>query len=126
MKNSLKTIALAVALSVSFAFSSFASDKEVKKATSFETSIYASKSGKIQVCIDKFTASKTIIVLTNKGGDTMYKEIIGKHVDKLRKSLDVSNLPNGSYHIEIYGNGEKRTHQFELSEKPAERTIRFD
>ncbi|GGB89833.1 hypothetical protein [Dyadobacter sediminis] len=126
MKNSLKTIALAVAFSVTFAFSSFASDKEAKKASSFGTSIYAARSGKIQVCVDKFTASKTIIVLMDKRGNTMYKEVVGKNVDKFRKSLDVSELPDGSYYIEVYGNGEKHSHHFELSEKPVERKISFE
>ncbi|KAA6434025.1 hypothetical protein FEM33_22325 [Dyadobacter flavalbus] len=126
MKNSLKTIALAVAFSATFAFSSFASDKEAKKTSSFGTSIYASRSGKIQVCVDKFTAGKTVIVLTDQRGNTMYKEIIGKNMDKYRKSLDVSELPDGNYHIEVYGNGEKHSHHFELSEKPAERKISFE
>lgn len=126
MKNSLKTIALAVVLSATFALTSFASDKEAKKTSSFGTSIYASRSGKIQVCVDKFTASKTIIVLTDKRGNTMYKETVGKNVDKFRKSLDVSELPTGNYYIEVYGNGEKHLHHFELSEKPAERKISFE
>jgi len=126
MKNSLKTIALAVVLSATMAFSSFASDKEAKKAASFGTSIYATKSGKIQVSVDKFTSSKTIVILSDQRGNTMYRASVGKDVDKFRKSLDISGLPAGNYYVEVYGNGEKHSHHFEVSEIQTERKISFE
>jgi len=126
MKNSIKSIALALALSATMSFSSFASDKEAKKVTSFGTSIYATKSGKIQVSVNKFKASRTIVVLSDQRGNTMYKESFGKDVDKFRKSLDISGLPAGNYYVEIYGNGEKRSHHFEVSEIQTERKISFE
>lgn len=126
MKNSLKTIALAVALSATFALNSFASDKEAKKATSFGTSIYATKSGKIHVNVDKFKPSKTIVIVSDQRGNTMYRESVGKDVDKFTKSLDISGLPAGNYYVEVYGNGEKRSHHFEVSEIQTERKISFE
>ncbi|NIJ53215.1 T9SS type A sorting domain-containing protein [Dyadobacter arcticus] len=123
MKTSFKTIALAIAFSAVFGFNSFADDLEAKKTSNFGTGIFASKSGKIHISLDKYTNDNTVVLVTDQSGKLMYREVVGKDVTKFRKTLNVSELPAGTYQIEIAGKGEKQVKTFEVSEKKAEREI---
>ncbi|MCE6989288.1 T9SS type A sorting domain-containing protein [Dyadobacter sp. CY323] len=122
MKTSIKSIALAVAFSAVFAFNSFADDKEAKKA-GFGTGIFASKSGKIHINVDKYGSENTAIVVTNGAGQLMYREVMGKGVSKSRTALNVSDLPAGNYRIEISSKSGKEVKRFNLTDEKAEREI---
>jgi hypothetical protein len=123
MKNSFKTIICAIAFSALFAFNASADDKEAKKVTAFGTGIFASKEGKVFVSIDKYNASPTIVMLEDAKGNVVYKEVMGKNEKKFRRTMDVSQLPSGSYTIQISSEGQKQTKTFDLTEKTAERVI---
>jgi hypothetical protein len=132
MKTSFKTIAAAVAFSFVFAFSASANnfaantnaeDKEGKKTTEFDTGIYASKSGKLHVNVDKYSKEPAIVLVTDQSGKTVYREVVRKDVNKFRTAFDVSHLPSGTYTIEVAGQGHKQSKTFELTEKIAERAI---
>jgi hypothetical protein len=123
MKTSFKSIALAVVFSAVFAFSSFAEDKEGKKTASFGTGIFASKSGKIHINVDKYADENTLIIVKDESGRPFYREVLGKGVTKLRTALNVSELPAGSYRIEITSKGGKEERNFNVSDKVAKRTI---
>ncbi|KQS31193.1 DUF3244 domain-containing protein [Dyadobacter sp. Leaf189] len=122
MKNLLKTIAFAVAFTVVFVSNTFADDKETKKAT-FGTGIFASKSGKIHINLDKYTDHNAVILVTDQKGTVIYREVVGKNVSKFRKALNVEDLPNGEYTIDVCGKDGKVTRHFQLSEQPAERAL---
>jgi hypothetical protein len=49
--------------------------------------------------------------------------VVGKKVDKFRKAMNVSDLPLGSYTLDISSNGETITKAFELTQKQTEREI---
>ncbi|MCE6989287.1 T9SS type A sorting domain-containing protein [Dyadobacter sp. CY323] len=123
MKTSLKSIALAVAFSAIFAFNSFADDKEGKKTASFGTGVFASKSGKIHINVDKYSNENTAVIVTDQSGKLMYREVLGKGVTKLRTALNVSDLPAGSYRIEITSKSGKEVKSFSVTDKVAQRTI---
>jgi len=123
MKNSIKTFAVAVAL-VAASFTANADDKETKKSTGFGTGIYTTKSGKINVLVDKVsTDSPTTLSLKNEKGEIVYQETIGKKEQKFGRSLNVDELSAGKYEIEVASKGEKQSKSFELSEQKAERVL---
>ena len=123
MKTSIKTFAVAVAL-VAASFTANADDKETKKSTGFGTGIYTTKSGKINVLVDKVsTDSPTTLSLKNEKGEIVYQETIGKKEQKFGRSLNVDELSAGKYEIEVASKGEKQSRSFELSEQKAERVL---
>lgn len=117
MKKSVKTIVFAFVFSAAFAFSAVASDKEAKKVTGFATGIYVTKEGKINLNVDKYTSSKTTILITNRAGIVIYREVLGKELSKFKRSLNVDALPSGKYTLEVSSNKEKQTNHFEISEE---------
>lgn len=123
MKPSIKSIAMTMVIAATFAFNSFAEDKESKKAAAFGTGIFASNSGRIHVNVDKYTDSKAVVVITNRSGATYYREVINRDTDKFRKSFNVNELPAGTYTIQVSANGQKIEKNFEVSEVRTERQI---
>ncbi|GGN01734.1 hypothetical protein GCM10010967_40260 [Dyadobacter beijingensis] len=110
-------------IAATVAFNSFADDKESKKAAAFGTGIFASNTGKIHVNVDKYTSDKAVVLITNKSGETMYRETIGRGTDKFRRAFNVNELPAGTYSIEVSANGQKTSKNFEVSEVKTERQI---
>lgn len=123
MKTSFRTFALAIAFTASFAFNSFADDKENKKVTGFGTGIFVNKSHKLFVSVDKYNDAKSVIIVSDKKGKLIYHENLNKNVDKIRRVLDLSALPSGDYNIEVFSNGEKFTKTIEVGEQHTERLV---
>ncbi|MDR6807197.1 hypothetical protein J2Y45_004469 [Dyadobacter sp. BE34] len=123
MKPSIKTIAMTMVIAATFAFNSFAEDKESKKAAAFGTGIFASNSGKIHVNVDKYTDSRAVVLITSKSGQVMYRETISHDTNKFRKTFNVNELPAGTYSIEVSANGQKTEKSFEVSEIRTERQV---
>jgi hypothetical protein len=123
MKTTFKTIALAIALTASFAFNTYAEDKETKKVTGFGTGIFVAKNHKVFVSVDKYNDSNAIVILSDHQGNAIYREVFNKKVNKFRKVLDINALPVGDYTIEVFSNGEKVTKSIEVTEKRAQREI---
>jgi hypothetical protein len=117
MKTSIKTFVCALAL-VAAAFTANADDKEIKKSAGFGTGIYTTKSGKINLAVDKADANAvTTIVLRNSKNETLYRETVGKDNQKFGRLLNVDALGEGKYEIQITSNSVTESRFFELSEK---------
>ncbi|MGN7888708.1 hypothetical protein [Dyadobacter endophyticus] len=123
MKPSIKSIAMTMVIAATFAFNSFADDKESKKAAAFGTGIFASNSGKIHVNVDKYTDNRAVVLISNKSGEVMYRETIDRNTAKFRKTFNVKELPAGTYTIEVSANGQKAEKDFEVTEIRTERQI---
>ena len=124
MKNLIKTFVCALALVATATFTANAEDKETKKAAGFGTGIYSTKSGKINVLVNKVSAdASTTILLRNEKGDIVYRETVGKNTQKFGRTLNVDDLASGKYEIEVASQGEKQTKSFELSEQKSERVL---
>jgi hypothetical protein len=123
MKTTFKTIALAIALTASFAFNTYAEDKETKKVTGFGTGIFVAKNHKVFVSVDKYNDSNAIVILSDHQGNAIYREVFNKKVNRFRKVLDINALPVGDYTIEVFSNGEKVTKSLEVTEKRTQREI---
>ncbi|WP_221390725.1 T9SS type A sorting domain-containing protein [Dyadobacter sp. NIV53] len=123
MKTSAKNFIYALALTTVLAFSASAEDKKTKKVTAFGTGIYATKTGKINVNVNKYNEKLTVIQLQDKRGNILYQEVVNKNETKFRRSLDVNELPTGEYTLQIMSDGEKQIKKVEVNEKHPERVI---
>ena len=123
MKNSIKTIVFALAL-ITTAFTANAEDKESKKPAGFDTGIYTTKTGRINVIVNKATLEgATTILLKNEKGDVIYREIVGKKEQKFGRTLNLDELETGKYEIEVRSLGETQSKSFELSDQRTERIL---
>ena len=123
MKTSIKTFAFALAL-VATAFTANAEDKDNKKSAGFGTGIYATKTGKINVLVDKVAAdAPTTLLMKNENGDVVYSETVNRNQQRFGRILDVNELTSGKYEIEVTSKGEKQSKSFELSEQKTERVL---
>ena len=123
MKNSIKTFAVAIAL-IAASFTANADDKETKKSAGFGTGIYSTKSGKINVLVDKVNSdAATTLLLRNENGQIVYKETVDKNEQKFGRTLNVDELSAGKYEIEVTSKGEKQSKSFQLSEQKTERVL---
>jgi proline iminopeptidase len=113
---------LTVSFSVMFAFQSLADEKESKKR-GFATGIFASKSGKVHINVDKYETQRTTVAVINKSGRQMFYEVLRKNVNKYRIALDVSDLPIGTYRIEISSEKGKQIENFEVTGEKVERKV---
>ena len=122
MKNFVKTFAIAAALFAT-AFTANAEEKENRKG-SFDTGVYTTKTGKINVMVDKTSnESATTITLRNVKGETFYRETIDKNMMKFGRSLNVAELSAGQYELKVSSNGEVKTKSFEVSQEIQQRTL---
>lgn len=123
MKTTFKTFAVALAL-IATAFTANAEDKETKKAAGFATGIYATKSGKINVLVEKANVdANTTLLLKNEKGNIVYQETVGKKNQKFGRTLNVDELKSGTYQIEVTSQGETKIKSFEVSSQESERTL---
>ncbi len=123
MKTTFKTFAIALAF-IATAFTAQAEDKETKKASGFGTGIYTTKSGNINVMVEKAnTDASTTIALKTEKGAVVYEETVGKKNKRFGRSLNVADLKPGTYEIEVSNQGEKLIKTFELSTSDSQRII---
>ncbi|ACT95957.1 DUF3244 domain-containing protein [Dyadobacter fermentans] len=123
MKTSVKTFICAFALATA-SFTAQAADKEAKKASTFGTGIYATKTGKINVLIDKANSdSKTTLLLRNAEGSIVYRETISKDYQKFGRTLNLDAMEPGKYKLDIISGNEIQTKTFELAEQKVERIL---
>jgi hypothetical protein len=123
MKTTIKTFAVALAL---FAASFTANAEETKKTSGFGTGIYTTKSGKINVLVEKASAdANTTLVLKNEKGDVVYQETVNKKNQKFGRTLNVDELRSGTYQIQVTSQGETQSKSFELSDQEAERMLQI-
>jgi hypothetical protein len=124
MKIIIKTSVYALGLIILNCFSAVADDKETKKPTGFNTGIYCSVTGKINVYVDRASKSKpAVILLTNEAGQVFYHEMVPCSYRKFGRALNVDQLEPGVYNLKVMINGETVRKSFVLSEKKIERTL---
>ncbi|RAJ94532.1 putative secreted protein (Por secretion system target) [Larkinella arboricola] len=111
---------LLVALTV--AFTSFTAAQaenhkpigQPKKVAAFQSGMYTTQEGKLQVAVNKETGSAVMVRLVNQAGKEVFAQSIGKRQQAVRLRLDVSNLPDGIYQVEITNGVETTTQELKL------------
>ena len=122
MKTTFKTLACALALSTTVAF---ANPTEEKTAAKFEASAFISKDASIRVAVKKNVHERVYLTLANAKGEVLYAETIHKNDMSYAAKLNVSELADGAYKIEIVAGKERIVKQLNVSTKTTdvERTI---
>lgn len=123
MKTSVKTFICAFALAAA-SFTAQAADKGAHKASTFGTGIYATKTGKINVLVDKgSTDSKTTLLLRDAEGIVVYRETISREHKKFGRTLNLDAMEPGKYKLDIISGNEVQTKTFELADQKTERIL---
>ncbi|MCE7069638.1 MULTISPECIES: hypothetical protein [unclassified Dyadobacter] len=123
MKTTIKTFAFALAL-IASSFAANAEDKETKKASTFGTGIYPTKSGKINVLVNKANNNaNTVILLKNEAGNVVYRETVSKDNQKFGRTLNMDQMDAGKYELDVISGKEIQSKSFELSEQKLERSL---
>lgn len=102
---------LLLALSLSFATVSISEAKPGRPAVaSFKTGIYTTLTGKLNIALDKQAGGPVDIQLKNSTGGLLYSQHLGKKEAQFRTRLNVDDLADGDYQLEIT-NGVETTRQ---------------
>ena len=109
MKTLIKPLFLALSLSVVAV--SISEAKPVRPAAvSFKTGIYSSANSKLNIALDKQTGGSVEIQFKNSAGERLYTQRLGKKETTYRTRLNLEDLADGEYVLEIT-NGVETTRQ---------------
>ncbi|MCX6218505.1 hypothetical protein [Spirosoma sp.] len=72
------------------------------KPASFDASVYITNTNKIKLAVDKTTVESVSISLREVGqSNYLFTQQVGKRQTQARLQLNVEDLPNGAYELEI-------------------------
>lgn len=83
---------------------------DTQPQASFQSGIFTTAEGKIQVSLDKKTGHRVDVRLTNAAGQVLFVHQMTKQQQIARLRLDVSDLPDGAYQL-IITDGKETTRQ---------------
>lgn len=129
MKTLIFVGALALASTVAFA-----SSKESKKsnprvenhtiesrtAVTFETSAYVTKDASIKLAVKKNAPERVYITLRSANNDILYRETINKNEMSYAAKINVNELTDGVYRLEIATDKDRVVKRLNLSSSKAE------
>ena len=113
MKTLIKSFALALTLTATTISATFADGTPAGRPSnvaSFKSGVYSTAAGKLHVSLDKETGGKVTIRLKDNRGAVLYNQHLGKNETTYRTRLDLSDLPDGTYELELT-NGVETTRQ---------------
>ncbi|GAB4030085.1 T9SS type A sorting domain-containing protein [Spirosoma gilvum] len=118
MKTNIKSFALALSLGLVSTVSLFAETNPGTKAAhaaTFKTGIYTTVSGKLNVALDKEKGGPVDIRLKSADGRVLYNYRLGKKEQAYRTQLNLSELEDGVYQLEVTNGAETTTQSVTLS-----------
>jgi hypothetical protein len=126
MKNNILTLICIAALSIGRFTSVQALDliEPLAKTKSFETGIYTTMTGKINIHVDKVdTTSPTVLKVMNANGKVLLSETVHKRNKKFGIQFNLDDLTPGDYTLSISSNDEKQIKTFTIVHPMLEKTI---
>jgi hypothetical protein len=123
MKTLIKSFALALSLGIVTSAASFAEANPGGRpamAAAYKSGVYTTINGKLNIALDKQTGGAIDVTLKNAGGEVVYSQHVGKNESKYRTRLNLSELPDGVYQVEITNGVETTTHTVTLSTQQPE------
>ena len=86
-------------------------------AATFKTGIYTTAEGKLQISLEKETGGAVDIKLKNADGKVFFTQHLSKKERAVRLRLNLSELPDGEYKLEVTNGVDVTTHSVQLSTK---------
>ncbi|WP_018620926.1 hypothetical protein [Spirosoma luteum] len=123
MKTLIKSLALALSLAAITSSATFAETNpggKVKAAVTYKTGIYMTQSGKLSIALDKEKGGTVSISLKGADGRLLYSQHLGKNEQIYRTRLNLNQLEDGVYQVEITNGVETTTQSVIIStQQPA-------
>ncbi len=122
MKTFIKSIACALALTTTVAFAHPTEDKTSnnRAEATFESSTFVSADANLRVAIKKNAPQTVYLTLKNNEGQVLFTETIGKKEMTYAAKINVSDLTDGNYQLEIVSGKNRVVKQLNLSSKKVE------
>lgn len=120
MKTLIKSLALALSLAAVTSSATFAETNpggKTKEVATYKTGIYTSKSGQLNIALDKETSGTVDVRLTGADGQVLYSQHVGKNDRVYRAKLNLNDLEDGVYQVEITNGVDVTTHKVVISTK---------
>ena len=122
MKTFIKSIACALALTTTVAFAHPTEEKTSnnRPEATFESSAFVTADANLRVAIKKNAPQRVYLTLKNKDGQVLFAETIGKKDMAYAAKINVSDLTDGTYQLEITSGQNRVVKQLNLSSKKVE------
>lgn len=122
MKTFIKSIACALALTTTVAFAHPTEEKTSnnRPEATFESSAFVTADANLRVAIKKNAPQKVYLTLKSKDGQVLFAETIGKKEMAYAAKINVSDLTDGTYQLEITSGQNRVVKQLNLSSKKVE------
>jgi hypothetical protein len=113
---------LLIASALTFSLGSFTSDKkldiersEIAKREGFEASLFQlTHTQKVKLAINKGNDSFLRVILRDAAGVTYYNELYANGKDAYRRTFDLADMTDGTYHFDLFYKDHKLTKTVEL------------
>ena len=104
MKTFIKSLVIGCSLSFIGLSAAFAAQNPIghpAAVATYKAGIYTTKEGKLSIALDKEAGAPVDLRLKNSKGDVYFSQHLNKKAKTFRIRLDVSELPDGDYQVEI-------------------------
>ena len=122
MKTLIKPLLVAFALSFVTVSASLADANPIgRRATvaTYKASVYPTIQGKLQIALNKETGGMVYVQLKDAAGQVLFSQQVGKNETASRLRLNLSDLPDGAYQVEISNGVDTTIHNVKLAtQKP--------
>jgi hypothetical protein len=118
MKTLFKPLLVAFTLSLVTFSASFANVNPGSRpaaVAAYKTGIYSTMEGKLQIALDKETGGAVDIRLKNADGKVLFYQRVGKNEKTSRIRLNLNELQDGAYRVEVTNGVETSTQVVTLS-----------
>ena len=121
MKTLIKPLFLALSLGFVASVPSFATPTDANPigrpaaVASYKTGIYSTQTGKLNIALDKETGGPVDIRLKDATGKVLYSQHLGKNEHGCRVRLNLNDLEDGAYQVEVTNGVETTTQNITIS-----------
>ena len=95
------------------------------KALSFDASAYVTSSNQIRLAVQKSTDQSVLVILRNTDNQVLFRQSISKNEATYAVKLNVDELADGQYEIEIKSNEGSIHKQIKLTTSPIQMSTRL-
>lgn len=95
------------------------------KALSFDASAFVTVDNQIRVAVQKNAEIPVVVLLRNKDNEVLFRQTISKKESRYAVRLDVNELADGQYELEVKSNEGSIHKQLNLATAPAKQVTRL-